>query len=139
MVRPTLACDLTLLENQFSGGYEEGARVFYVSVTDEDGQSSVFSAAEKESWGPIWNAVNEEFNSHLRSEPALKFLVDHKFFVCDGNHRRIAWMNHITRLHSTKRKWHVSVDSIVLNTRNRIGVAMQAMHDINKYNFLTQL
>jgi len=48
MVRPTLACDLNLLENQFSGGYEEGAHVFYVSVTDEERQSSVFSAAEKE-------------------------------------------------------------------------------------------
>jgi len=135
MVRPTLACNLTLLENHFSGGYEEGARVFYVFVTDEDGHTSVFSGTEKEGWGPIWNTVNEEFNNFLRSNSVLKHLVDHKFFVCDRNHRRIAWMNHITRLHSTKKKWHVFVDSIVLDTRNRIGVAMQAMqamHDINK-------
>ena len=35
MVRPTLASDLIQLEQQFVHGYEEGARVFYVSVVDE--------------------------------------------------------------------------------------------------------
>ncbi len=133
MVRPTLSCDLTLLENQFSHGYEEGARVFYVSISDEDGQTTVFSNREKDEWGPIWNSVNDQFNLSLKSKAALKHLVDYKFFVCDGNHKRIAWMNHINRLHRTERDWHISVDSIVLDTRNRIGVAMQAMHDINKY------
>jgi hypothetical protein len=124
MVRPTLSCDLTLLENQFSHGYEEGARVFYVSISDEDGQTAVFSDREKDEWGPIWNSVNDQFNLSLKSKAALKHLVDYKFFVCDGNHRHIAWMNHINRLHRTERDWHISVDSIVLDTRNRIGVAM---------------
>jgi len=128
-----LACDLTLLEHQLSGGYEEEARVFYVSVCDEKGQSLVFTVAEKEEWGPIWNSVNDDFNKMLRTIPTIKHLVDHKLFVCDGNHRRIAWMNHIMRLHATERSSHVSMDSIVLDTQNRIGVTMQAMHDINKY------
>lgn len=132
IVRPTLACDLTLLEHQFCRGYEEGARVFYVSVLDEDGQSAVFSTAEKEEWGPVWNSVNDDFNNFLKSQSVLKHLVDQKFYICDGNHRRIAWMNHITRLHAMERSWHITVDSIVLDTRDRIGVAMQAMHDINK-------
>jgi len=35
MVRPTLDYNLTVLENQFSGGYDEGARVFYVLASDE--------------------------------------------------------------------------------------------------------
>ena len=131
MVRPTLACDLTLLENQFSGGYEEGARVFYVSISNEDGQSGVFTPAEKDEWGPIWNEINHDFNTYLMSQAALRHLVDYKFYVCDGNHRRIAWMNHIMRLHATEKIWHISVDSIVLDTRNRIGLTMQAMHDIN--------
>jgi len=132
MVGLTLACDLTLLENQFSGGYKEGARVFYVSVCDEEGQSAVFSEAEKEAWGPIWNSVNDDLNNVLKSQLVLKHLVDHKFYVCDDNHRRIVWMNHIMRLHALEREWHISVDSIVLDTRNMIGVAMQAMHDVNK-------
>ena len=35
MVRPTLASDLIQLEQQFVHGYEEGARVFYVSMAHE--------------------------------------------------------------------------------------------------------
>jgi len=132
MVRPTLACDLTLLENKFTNGYEEGARVFYVSIADEDGNLLEFSVAEKEAWGPLWNAANEKFTMLLKSNPHLAYLAESKFFVCDGNHRRIAWMNHISRLHPLDIDWHICVDSIVLDTRNRIGVAMQAMHDINK-------
>ena len=132
IVRPTVSCDLIALENQFSRGYEEGARVFYVSISDEESKQVMFSEQEKEEWGPLWNEVNNDFNRRLQSGP-LAYLVDYKFFVYDGNHRRIAWMNHIQRLHSKDREWHVCVDSIILDTRNRIGVVMQAMHDINKY------
>ena len=37
MVRPTLACDITELEQEFAGGYRDGAAVFYVSITNEEG------------------------------------------------------------------------------------------------------
>lgn len=131
IVRPTLDCDITMLEQQFVHGYEEGARVFYVSTSDEEGNSSTFTEAEKNDWGPLWNLVNDKFNAHLLSEPALMHLVDYKFYVCDGNHRRIAWMNHINRLHKSEIQWHYAVDSIVLDTRTRIGLTMQVMHDIN--------
>jgi len=131
MVRPTLSCDLTQLENQFTRGYDEGARVFYISFTDEKGNTEMFTDAEKKEWGPIWNSVNDTFNAHLESIASLQHLVDYKFYVCDSNHRRVAWMIHIQRLHSLDPAWHICVDSIVLDTRQRIGVAMQAMHDIN--------
>ena len=132
IVRPTFSSDLIALENQFSRRYEEGARVSYVSISDEESKQVMFSDQEKEEWGPLWNEVNNEFNQHLQLGP-LAYLVDYKFFVCDGNHRRITWTNHIERLYSRDREWHVCVDSIILDTRNWIGVAMQAMHDINKY------
>ena len=48
MVRPMLACDLTLLKSQFSKGYEEGARVFYVSIANETRDTQVFTDEEKE-------------------------------------------------------------------------------------------
>ena len=133
IVRPTLSSDLIALKNQFSRGYEQGARIFYVSISDEESKQVMFSKQEKEEWDPLWNEVNNEFNRRLQSGP-LAYLVDYKFFACDGNHRRISWMNHIQRLHSRDREWHVCIDSIILDTRNRIGVLMQAMHDINKYD-----
>ena len=86
IVRPTLSSDLIALENQFSTGYEEGAQVFYVSISDEELKQVMFSDQEKEEWGPLWNEVNNEFNQCLQSGP-LAYLVDNKFFVCDGNHR----------------------------------------------------
>ena len=132
MVRPTLASDILALEQQFVYGYEEGAKVFYVSIADEQSCTGVFSLEEKQEWGALWNLVNDQFNDQLRSKDCLSYLVDAKFFICDGNHRRIAWMNHITRLHSTELSWHISVDSIILDTRNRVALAMQVMHDVNK-------
>ena len=109
--------------------------MFYVSLADELSQTSQFLSAEKDDWGELWNSVNDEFNRFFDSRDALKHLVDCKFFVCDGNHKQIAWMNHITRLHSTEIKWHYCVDSIILDTRNRISLTMQVMHDVNKYVF----
>jgi len=63
----------------------------------------------------------------------LIHLVDSKFFVCDGNHKQIAWMNHINHVYPKKHSWHITIDSIVLDTTNQIRVAMQKMHDINKW------
>jgi len=80
-----LACDLTLLNNQFNQGYE-GVQVFYVSISDEEGKATMFSDKKKENWGPLRNSVNDEFNKYLIMQDALKFLVDKKFFICDGNH-----------------------------------------------------
>ena len=37
MVRPTLAYDITKLEQEFVGGYRDGAVVLYVSTTNEEG------------------------------------------------------------------------------------------------------
>ena len=132
MVRPTLSSDLSKLEQEFVHGYRDGASVFYVSLTDEDGRTHEVSEADKASWGPIWEAKNDEFNSFLQSVPELAGYENLMFFVCDGNHRWQAWLNHIQRLHNTEEDWHCSVDSIFLDTKGKIGVVMQVMHNINK-------
>ena len=103
-----------------------------MSIADEQSCIGVFSVEEKQEWDALWNLVNDQFNDHLWFNDCLRYLVDAKFFICDGNHRRIAWMNHITCLHSTELSWHISVDSIILDTRNRVALAMQVMHDVNK-------
>ena len=132
MVRPTLPADLAKLEQEFVHGYREGASVFYVTITDEEGRTHEVTEAVKASWGPIWNAKNEAFNVFLLSVPELATFKDLMFFVCDGNHRRQAWLNHIERLHKTEESWHILVDSILLDTKGKIGVVMQVMHNINK-------
>ena len=54
MVRPTLSCDITKLEQEFAGRYCDGAAVFYVSTTNEEGESEEFSDDEMSKWDPIW-------------------------------------------------------------------------------------
>ena len=132
MVRPTLPSDLAKLEQEFVHGYREGASVFYVTITNEEGKTHEVTEADKASWGPIWSAKNEQFNSFLLSVPELAGFTNLMFFVCDGNHRRQAWLNHIERLHKTEESWHFLVDSILLDTKGKIGVVMQVMHNINK-------
>ena len=132
MVRPTLQSDLSKLEQEFVHGYREGASVFYVSTTDEDGKTREVTEADKVKWGPIWAQKNDEFNNFLLTIPELASFTNMMFFICDGNHRFQAWTNHINRLHKMEESWHYLVDSILLDTKGRIGLVMQLMHNINK-------
>jgi hypothetical protein len=54
MVHPTLSCDIQLLEQEFACGYRDGATVFYVSTTNEAGESAVFTMQEMDDWDPLW-------------------------------------------------------------------------------------
>jgi hypothetical protein len=132
MVRPTLSCDLKLLEQEFNGGYRDGAAVFYVTTTNEGGQGSAFTVEEMEGWDPLWKKRNDMFNAKVQAVPELRFLKNLKFFVCDGNHRLLSWMNYITRKHSKDWDWHCAVDSIILDTKGKTELVMHVMHDINK-------
>jgi hypothetical protein len=133
MVRPTLSCDVQFLEQEFACRYCYGAVVFYVSTTNEAGETSKFTAEEMDEWDPLWKEKNATFEEYVDLQPALKFLKNLKFFLCDGNHRRLAWMNVISRMYSTNPKWHYVVDCILLDTKGKIEIVMQVMHDINKW------
>jgi hypothetical protein len=132
LVRPTLAHDIKRLEAEFTHGYRPGAPVFYVSITNEQGEERLLEDVDTSDWGPHWTSVNTEFESKLASNPHLRFLCGKMFFICDGNHRFKAWTGYIFRLHRDERDWHYSVDSICLDTKGKAGLLMNAMHDINK-------
>jgi hypothetical protein len=132
MVRPTLQCDLVKLEQEFVHGYREGACVFYVSLTNEQGVGEHMSSKDRSDWGPIWQSESDKFDLYLDSQDSLRFMKGKMFFICDGNHRRIAWMNHITRLYANDQSWHYSVDTIILETKGRVGMLLNVMNDINK-------
>ena len=134
MVRQCLASDLTKLEQEFVHGYRDGSAVFYVSNTNEQGELREVTQEDLALWGPLWRQRNEQFNRYLQEMPALRQFTNSMFLVCtphSGNHRRVAWMNHINRLHNDDITWHYFVDSIILDTKGRIGAVMQVMHDIN--------
>jgi len=101
MVRPTLSSNLQKLEQEFAHRYLEGAASFYVSTTNEAEESSEFKDDEVNGWDNWWKQKNADFNAYVESLPEVNFPKNMKFFVCDGNHRRLAWMNHINRLYSS--------------------------------------
>jgi hypothetical protein len=111
VARPTLACDLTKLKQEFVHGYRDGTTVFYVSLSNEQGNVQEVTKEDKAKWGPLCNEENEKFNKYLRGIPKMRKFVNMMFLVCDGNHRRVAWMNHIERLLKDEELWHYSVDS----------------------------
>lgn len=53
MVHPTMQSDLVKLEQEFVHGYCEGAVVFYVTTTDEDGKTVNVMEEIRVSWGAI--------------------------------------------------------------------------------------
>jgi len=124
MVRLALQCDLTKLENEFVNKYRDGFVIFYVFVTNEQGDQEQVSNANKELWGPLWNEKNDVFNAYLNSTPNLEHLQSSKFFICNDNHQLLAWKSYISKNYKDEEKWHVAVDSIILDTKGRIGLAM---------------
>lgn len=131
MVKPILSCDLVKLEQEFVNGYQDGASFFYITTTNEAGESLEF-LEEIDVRNLLWKEKNDIFNKDVDSVPHLKFLKNLKFFICDGNHHRLAWMNHISKCHSNDHNLHCIVDSILLETKGKIEFVMHVMHDINK-------
>jgi len=129
MVRPTLKCDLTKLEQQYVHRYLAGSAVFYVSVINEQGEEESVTDSDK----VVRDLIGMKKMMFLMRScvtPELQHLQNSKFFVCDGNHRLLAWSSYIVRHHQADKTWHVSMDVIILQTKGRIGIVM---HDINKY------
>ena len=120
MVRPTLSIDLAKLEQEFVLGYKEGSSIFYVTLRDEESKTKEVIEADKASWGPIWSAKNEDFNFFLQFVPELASSKDLMFFVCDGNHRRQVWLNHIQRFHKTKRPGIIAWIASSLTQRGKL-------------------
>jgi len=124
MVTPTLSCDVRKLEDKFARGYCNGVVVFHVSTINEARETLEFTEAEMHTWGALWKEKNNVFMEYIDSKLELKFFKNLKFFVCNGNHRRLAWMNLIDREYPLVLRWHYVVNYIVLDTKGRIEIVM---------------
>jgi hypothetical protein len=77
--------------------------------------------------------MNEEFEAKLAANPDLSKLSRRMFFICNRNHQFKAWTSCIKWLHSDELSWHYTMDNIYLDTSGKMGVLLNAMHDINKW------
>lgn len=131
-VRPALRNDITKLKNDFVHGYVKGSAVFYVSTVNTKGEECLVTEDIEQSWDACWREVNREFEAKLSKKASTKAFMGKMFFVWDGNHRLLAWMDYISSLHSDEIEWHWSVVSMVLDHKGRVTQLLTAMHDINK-------
>jgi hypothetical protein len=120
VVCPALANDIKKLQADFVHGYRVGASVFYVSVTDVEGHQLDVTDKERGCWDDHWHRRDWEFEDFLGSDEDLKMLSNKYFFVWDGNHRLLAWNDHINMVHKGDFDWHYCVRSIVLDSKNGI-------------------
>jgi hypothetical protein len=73
--------------------------VFYVSLTNERGESRTVTADDRATWDEHWRMRDREFEAFLQSNEDLKFMSNQIFYVWDGNHRLLAWTDHIDKVH----------------------------------------
>jgi hypothetical protein len=132
VIRPALTNDILKLQADFVHGYRDGAVVFYISLTDEHGNGSFVIDIDRQMWDPHWQQRDSEFESFLKVDNELEFMSGRFLYVWDGNHRLLAWTDHIDKVHRGELDWHYKVWSITLQTRDSITDALTSMHDINK-------
>ena len=132
VVRPTLAIDIEKMKADFIHGYRPGAAVFYVSTSNFTDTERLVTADERAAWGPHWCQKDREFEEFLLGDLELRSLSNKYFFVWDGNHRLIAWMEFIAQSYPHDIHWHYRVRSNVLHTKGNVANSLTPMHDINK-------
>ena len=134
VVREALDSDVEKLVGDFCNGYVAGEAAFYVSLKDDNGYEHPVGEELRNSWGPIWNAVNDDFDKELAKNDFSSQWVGKMFYVWDGNHKTLTWMKCINDMHPDKKSWHYWVSLLLLDVpENNRSLVKAAMANINEY------
>lgn len=132
-VRLPMKTDIQKLKAEFSRGYQRASACFYLAVKRFSMKEAFVTQVDGENWSPLWQKEDREFEEQLKNDPRLGKFFDRFFYVWDGNHGHIAWMDMINALHSTDASFHVPGRSVVLNvTPENCNMLLHAMTDWNK-------
>ncbi|KAI5082090.1 hypothetical protein GOP47_0001833 [Adiantum capillus-veneris] len=97
-------------------------------------------------WDPLWNEVNEEFEMDLQNNPKfdnpkLSNFVGHFFFVWEGNHRTVAWIQAIKEKISTSKDKHCRVLCTIIDPTRVPKIvllsSLQRMNFMNSHSLVT--
>lgn len=66
----------------------------------------------------------------LQNDSDLAHLVEKMYNVWEMNHQSTAWWRHIIKHHLLDKDWHISVDIIVVDSRNCTTISVNAMNNI---------
>lgn len=115
-------------------GYRKGNKVFYLFLMNQKGEEEEV-ALHHDTWDEHYILENEKFDKLLQDDPNLMHFSNKMFFIWDENHHIQAWMPYISRLHIDEPFWHISIDSILLDTCHGLEDLCTAMTNLNEYVF----
>ena len=132
-VREPLKTDIQKLKAEFSRGYRWASACFYLSLRSFRMEEATVTGTHRASWSDLWRKEDLEFEARLAKNPALGKYSNRFFYVWDGNHRHIAWMDVISALHKDDAFFHVPVRSVFINVSSEnCNMLLHAMTDWNK-------
>ena len=132
-VRDPLKTDIAKLKAEFAHGYRRASASFYLSLNSYSMEESVVTEEHRGRWSSLWREQDELFESRLKEDSRLEKFSNRFFYVWDGNHRHLAWMDIINSLHGDDPAFHVSVRSMIINvTPQNRNMLLHAMTDWNK-------
>jgi len=98
-VWPIGKMDVQRLESEFMNGYRDGDRILYISSYNNFEKTMDVTEEEIAKWSLHWQYVNEEFEKELMVDDDLAQLRRKMFYMWNGNHCVLAWMQYITKCH----------------------------------------
>lgn len=99
---------------------------FIVSTVSSSGEDIAVTPATRQAWDPHWQSVDKEFERELRGKKNLSFLSNKMFYVWEGNHRTLAWMELINEKYRENKSWHFRVVSTVIDPSKLSEVSLLA-------------
>ena len=75
-------------------------------------------------WDVYWKAIDEEFENELTLKKGLLFISFFFFFVWEGNHYTIAWMELISDKHKDNKAWHLLIYSAIIDPTKNSELAL---------------
>lgn len=109
--------DLSGLKTGFGKeGYVPEKGVFIVSLCTYLGETKLVDDAILGGWDPLWVEINKEFEQELSLDPFLQKMSNHMFYVWEGNHQTVAWMQAIQERFLHRKEKHVCVLSTIIST-----------------------
>jgi hypothetical protein len=85
-----------------------------------------------DTWSFLWKEKNTKFEKFLVEDPNLCWLSGKMFYVWDNSHYLQAWWPYIDLNHPNAPKWHLKINSFVMDTTNNLVELLIARTDINK-------
>ncbi|KAI5064833.1 hypothetical protein GOP47_0019528 [Adiantum capillus-veneris] len=111
---------------------EKGA--FIVSLLTCKREESLVIDEIKATWGPLWNEINDEFECELKKKPKFQDLVNHMFYVWEGNHRTVAWTETLKERFSTSKEKHCRVLCTIIDPTKVHEIAL--LSSLQRMNFM---